>query len=226
MSKVKKTVLWKKIVLLVICIVMLVSTTACSPNAEESKEAAPIPLTEENIAPGVFKQRVECETLASKVVGSYSIAARAEFWYEDNTLILTNNNNPNRSKQPDAQYKDTSTTCRYELIKEMYIANRGFIHYQAYFGTYVLNEADQTVTLNLPEYSYSYVWSGDNIATNPKGESYSAKLIGTEEGEDPTRGFSYEYYNTAPATAPQEVRIDLNDNSFSFVSVFEADNNQ
>lgn len=226
MSRGKKRVLLKKIGLLVVCIAMLVSTTACAPKAEGSNEKATIKLTEENIAPGVFKQYVDYETLATKVVGSYSIAARAEYWFEENTLILTNNNNANRSKQPDAPYKDTSTTCRYELIKEMYIANRGFIHYQVYFGTYVLNEADQTVTLNLPEYSYSYVWSGDNIATNPKGESYSDRLIGTEEGDDPTRGFSFEYYNTMPSTAPQDVRINLNDNSFSFVSVFEADNEQ
>lgn len=214
----------RKIGTLALCMTMALSVmTGCSSAPAEEAEAEPVPITAENIAPGVFTQHLDCEEIATKLTGSYSIGAREEFFYEDNTLILTNNSDPNRSKQPDAQYKDTSTPCRYELIKEMYIANRGFIHYQAYFGTYVLNEEDQTVTLNLPEYSYSYVWSGDNIATNPKAESYSDHLIGTKEGDDPTKGFANEYYNTQPATQPQQVRINLNDNTFSFVSVFEAD---
>ena len=224
MSETKKPCLAKRVGILLICVLLAASMlTSCGRTSSENAPSEVIKLTEENIAPGVFKQRLDYELLASKLTGSYSIGARAEYWFEENTLILTNNNNPNRSKQPNAQYKDTSPTCRYELIKEMYIANRGFIHYQAYYGTYELNEAEQTVTLNLPEYSYTYVWSGDNIATNPKGESFSTHLIGTEEGDDPTRGFSYEFYNTAKATTSQQVRLNLSDNTFSFVSVFEAD---
>ncbi len=206
----------------VMTIAMAFAVTACAPAPGSSTETPPT-LTEENIAPGVFKQYLDYETLASKMTGSYSISARAEFWFEENTLILTNNPDANRSNLS-IKYKDETTTCRYELIKEMYIANRGFIHYQAYFGTYELNEAEQTVTLNLPEYSYTYVWTGDNTVINPKPESYSSGLIGSEGVPgDPAQGFAYEYYNMAVATTSQDVRIDLSDNSFSFVSVFEAD---
>ena len=219
----KKKNFWLVACSVVMTAAMALAVTACAPGGDGGSTEAPPTLTAENIAPGVFKQYVDYETLASKVTGSYSIGARAEFWYEENTLILTNNVNPNRTNL-DNPYKDESTTCRYELIKEMFIANRGFIHYQSYFGTYVFNEAEQTVTLNLPEYSYTYVWVGDNIATNPKREEYSSGLNGSSDGKyDPTRGFSYEFYNTMVATTSQEVRINLNDNSFSFVSVFEAD---
>lgn len=220
MTKTKK--FWLMTCSVVMTAAMMFAVTACSPGSDASTETPPT-LTEENIAPGVFKQYVGYELLSRKMTGSYSTGARAEFWFEENTLILTNNDNPNRSglKIP---YKDTENSCRYELIKQMYIANRGMIYYQAYFGTYVFNETEQTVTLNLPEYSYTYNWVGDNIATNPKQESYSSGLIGSEGvSGNPAKGFAYEYYNTTVATSSQDVRINLNDNSFSFVSVFESD---
>lgn len=220
----------KKNLFLVAGSVIMTSAIVCSISAcsfmmpqEEPVEEVPQKLTAENIAPGVFKQYIDVETLASKLTGSYSIGARAEFWYEENTLILTNNNNPNRSKCT-IEYKDQETTCRYELVKDMYIANRGFIHHQAYFGTYVFNEEEQTVTLNLPEYSYQYIWSGDNIATNPKSETLCAGLLGSEGVKgDPAKGFAYDYYNTATAKEPQKIRINLKDGTYSCVSIFEAD---
>ena len=215
----------KKFLAVLLTVLLTVVTAAAFIGCKTDEEVEPTKqtLTAENIAPGVFKQHIGHEDLVNKVVGSYSIAALADYWFQENTLVLTNNVNPNRTNLP-IKYKDESTTCRYELIKNMYIANRGFIHYQAYFGTYVLNEKEQTVTLNLPEYSYSYVWVGDNIPTNPKRENYSSGLVGSEGVPgNPAQGFSFGHYNTANATTSQDVRIDLNDNSFSFVSVFEED---
>lgn len=219
----KKKNFWLAACSVVMTAAMALAVTACAPGGDGGSTEAPPTLTAENIAPGVFKQYVGYDLLSRKMTGSYSTGARAEFWFEENTLILTNNDNPNRSGLS-IKYKDETTTCRYELIKEMFIANRGMMYYQAYFGTYVFNEAEQTVTLNLPEYSYQYNWVGDNIATNPKKESYSSGLMGSEGvSGNPAKGFAYEYYNTTVATAAQEIRINLNDDSFSFVSVFEAD---
>lgn len=84
MTKRKNTTLWKRIGLLALCMVMVASTlTACAPAAADKTDAEPVRITAENIAPGVFTQHLDCETIASKLTGSYSIGAREEFFYQD-----------------------------------------------------------------------------------------------------------------------------------------------